>query len=37
MTTDVRRVYATVIEEWLGCDETPAILKRRFAPPGMFA
>jgi uncharacterized protein (DUF1501 family) len=37
MTTDFRRVYATAIEEWLGCDDTPTILKGRFAPLGMFA
>jgi len=37
MTTDFRRVYATAIEEWLGCRETPAILKGRFEPLGVFA
>ena len=29
MTTDFRRVYATVIKEWLGCDDTQAVLKGR--------
>jgi uncharacterized protein (DUF1501 family) len=37
MTTDFRRVYATMIEEWLGCNEAPAILKGRFEPLGVFA
>jgi uncharacterized protein (DUF1501 family) len=37
MTTDFRRVYATAIQEWLGCAETPAILKGRFDPLGVFA
>jgi uncharacterized protein (DUF1501 family) len=37
MTTDFRRVYATAIQEWLGCNETPAILKGRFEPLGAFA
>jgi uncharacterized protein (DUF1501 family) len=30
MTTDFRRVYATAIKEWLGYDDTEAILKGRF-------
>ncbi|HVH28036.1 MAG TPA: DUF1501 domain-containing protein, partial [Vicinamibacterales bacterium] len=37
MTTDFRRVYATAIEEWLGCDDTPTILKGHFVPLGIFA
>ena len=37
MTTDFRRVYATMIEEWLGCRDTPAVLKGQFAPLGVFA
>jgi uncharacterized protein (DUF1501 family) len=37
MTTDFRRVYATAIQEWLGCDDAPAILKGRFDPLGIFA
>ena len=37
MTTDFRRVYATVIKEWLGCDAADDILKGRFDPLGMFA
>ena len=36
MTTDFRRVYATAIREWLGCDDAPAILKGNFAPLGVF-
>jgi uncharacterized protein (DUF1501 family) len=37
MTTDFRRVYATMIEEWLGVPDTAAILKGRFEPLGTFA
>ena len=37
MTTDFRRVYATMIEEWLGCHETPAILKGKFDTLKVFA
>ena len=37
MTTDFRRVYATMIKEWLGYDETHAVLKGRFEPLGVFA
>jgi uncharacterized protein (DUF1501 family) len=37
MTTDFRRVYATMIEEWLGVADTPAILKGRFEPLRAFA
>jgi uncharacterized protein (DUF1501 family) len=37
MTTDFRRVYATAIQEWLGCDDTAVILKGRFDPLGVFA
>jgi hypothetical protein len=37
MTTDFRRVYATMIGEWLGCRDTQAILKGQFTPLGAFA
>jgi uncharacterized protein (DUF1501 family) len=37
MTTDFRRVYATTIKEWLGYDDTDAILKGRFDALGAFA
>ena len=37
MTTDFRRVYATMIDEWLGVNDTAAILKGRFEPLGAFA
>ena len=37
MTTDFRRVYATVIKEWLGYDDTTAVLKGRFDPLHAFA
>jgi uncharacterized protein (DUF1501 family) len=31
------RVYATAIKEWLGYDQTQAVLKGTFAPMGVFA
>jgi uncharacterized protein (DUF1501 family) len=37
MTTDFRRVYATVIKEWLGYDHAELILKWQFASLGVFA
>lgn len=37
MTTDFRRVYASAIEGWLGCDRADVILKGRFEPIGAFA
>jgi uncharacterized protein (DUF1501 family) len=37
MTTDFRRVYATAIKEWLGYEDTAAVLKGKFAPVGVFA
>jgi uncharacterized protein (DUF1501 family) len=37
MTTDFRRVYATLIKEWLGYDDTAAVLKGSFDPLGVFA
>ena len=37
MTTDFRRVYATMIKEWLGYDETQIILKGHFDPLGVFS
>ena len=37
MTTDFRRVYATMIEEWLGYDDTAAVLKGAFEPLGVLA
>jgi uncharacterized protein (DUF1501 family) len=37
MTTDFRRVYATVIKEWLGYDDTSKILKGSYSPLGVFA
>ena len=36
MTIDFRRVYATMIKEWLGYDETHAVLKGRFEPLSIF-
>lgn len=37
MTTDFRRVYATMIQEWLGCSDADTILKGRYEPLGVFA
>jgi hypothetical protein len=37
MTTDFRRVYATTIKEWLGCDDTEIVLRDRFDSLGVFA
>ena len=37
MTTDFRRVYATMIEEWLGYSDTQSILKGSFEPLGLFS
>jgi uncharacterized protein (DUF1501 family) len=37
MTTDFRRVYATMIEEWLGSGDAEAVLKGRFETLGMLA
>jgi len=37
MTTDFRRVYATMIAEWLGFSDTESILKGSFEPLGLFA
>jgi uncharacterized protein (DUF1501 family) len=37
MTTDFRCVYATMIKEWLGYDDTAAVLKGSFEPLGVFA
>lgn len=37
MTTDFRRVYATMIEKWLGYSDTREILKGSFRPLELFA
>jgi uncharacterized protein (DUF1501 family) len=37
MTTDFRRVYATMIEEWLGYGDSAAILKGRHGTLSIFA
>ena len=37
MTTDFRRVYATMIREWLGSDDAETVLKGRFDTLGIFA
>jgi uncharacterized protein (DUF1501 family) len=35
-TTDFRRVYASMIKEWLGYEDTVSLLKGDFQPFGMF-
>ena len=37
MTTDFRRVYATMISEWMGHTDTSSILKGEFEPLGAFS
>lgn len=36
-TTDFRRVYATMVKEWLGYDDTTSLLRGEFTTLGMFA
>ena len=36
-TTDFRRIYATMIKEWMGQHDTGAVLKGPFEPLGIFA
>jgi uncharacterized protein (DUF1501 family) len=35
-TTDFRRVYASIIKEWLGYEDPAALLKGDFQPLGLF-
>ena len=37
MTTDFRRVYATMIKEWLGYEDTQAVLKGQFETLGVIS
>ena len=37
MTVDFRRVYATMIKEWMGYDDTKTILKGDFPTLGVIA
>jgi uncharacterized protein (DUF1501 family) len=37
MTTDFRRVYATMIKEWLGYDDVAGVLKGNFDTLGVFS
>jgi hypothetical protein len=37
MTTDFRRVYTTMIKEWLGYDDPDVVLKGRYETLGAFA
>ena len=36
-TTDYRRVYATLVRDWMGCGQAEAILKGEFASLDLFA
>ena len=36
MTTDFRSVYATMMKEWMGIDDTKSILKSDFPTLGVF-
>jgi uncharacterized protein (DUF1501 family) len=36
-TTDFRRVYATLIKEWFGYNDTKSLLRGDFETFGMFA
>lgn len=36
MTTDFRRVYATMMKEWLGFDDTKSVLKGDYRPLGVW-
>jgi uncharacterized protein (DUF1501 family) len=37
MTVDFRRVYSTMIQEWMGFDDAKVVLKGDFKPLGVFA
>ena len=37
MTTDFRRVYASMIQEWMGYNGAKSILKGVYQPMGLFA
>ena len=37
MTTDFRRVYSTMIAEWMGCEDAKSILKGEFPTLGVFS
>ena len=37
MTTDFREVYAAMIKEWIGFDDTKSALKADFPTLGVFA
>jgi uncharacterized protein (DUF1501 family) len=37
MTTDFRSVYATMLKEWMGFENTKAVLKADYATLGVFA
>lgn len=36
VTTDFRRVYATMIDEWMGCDRADSVLRGHFPGLGVF-
>jgi uncharacterized protein (DUF1501 family) len=37
MTTDFRSVYATMLEEWMGYEDTKTVLKGDYPALGVFA
>jgi len=37
MTTDFRAVYATMLKEWMGFDDTKAVLKGEYSTFNVFA
>jgi uncharacterized protein (DUF1501 family) len=37
MSTDFRRVYASVLSEWMGMADAVALLRGDFPPLGLFA
>ena len=37
MTTDFRSVYATMMKEWMGFDDSKSVLKADFPTLGVFA
>jgi uncharacterized protein (DUF1501 family) len=37
MTTDFRSVYGTMLKEWMGFDNSRAVLKGDFSTLGLFA
>jgi hypothetical protein len=36
MTTDFRRVYATMLDEWMGCKDIRSLLRGDYSALGVF-